>query len=738
MPFGTEEITRAGRRSLFAVGFAVAAGALVVLALLVMSQGGSEQTGRLYLLLGLNGVLIAILFAIAAYRVARKLMGRRFGEPAPRLHIRFIMLFALAALAPAVLTAAFNALVLSRGIEFWLGGPVYTLVENVADLAREQAPEELELAQIQMRSMANDLSQPEAVEALRSNRILYSAYLREQAIRRNFQSAYLIDSQSTILARAEAQNAPEFAAPSSRLFALLSETEIAVSDPIQREDDPDYVRLLLDLPAYDDALLYVVWYHDFSLLTQTEAATAAFRQAVAREEQNRRLFSLVYAEAAALILIGAIWLALSAANRVVQPVGRLVSAAERVRRGDLDARVDVSGDHDELAALGRAFNRMTRQLNTQRGTLLEVNAEAERRRAFIEAVLTGVSAGVIGVGEDGKITLVNRSAATLLGVEPGDAVGQYVSDVASVFAPVIEETVRRPTDLAERQIDLTADDGALIHLNVRAARDEDGGMVITFDDVTRLVAAQRNAAWRDVARRIAHEIKNPLTPIQLSAERLRRRYRDSVPEDGLDTFDRCVDTIVRQVADIGRMVDEFSSFARMPTPKMEATDLGEVAQSAVFAQRVASPQIRIHLDRPEQAPFVECDTRLATQALANLLKNAAESVSARMEAEAGKAAGRIDVTVRDGGGFGIVEVTDDGLGWPSPDKARLTEPYMTTREKGTGLGLAIVRRVMEDHHGRLELDDPVEGRRGAVVRLAFPLLDAQQTTTPDAHNRAEV
>ncbi|GGE36258.1 PAS domain-containing sensor histidine kinase [Marinicauda pacifica] len=723
MTFRRQHLTRAGGRSLFAVGFALASIGLILLAFLSMSRDADENSRQLYALIFGNGALILVLLSAAGIRVVRKLMGRRFGEPAPRLHIRFIILFSVAAITPAVLTAGFNALVLGRGMEFWLGEPVNTLVESVADLGREQAPEELELARIQMRSMANDLSQGEAVEALRSNRIVYSAYLREQAIRRNFQAAYIVDSQSTILARAEAQNAPLFTAPSPRLFQILGDTEIAVSDPVTRDDAPDFVRLLLELPAYEDAYLYVVWYHDFSLLTQTEQATAAFRDAVAAEEQTRRLFFFVYVEAAMLILAGAIWLALSAANQVVAPVGRLVSAAERVRRGDLDARVEVAGNPDELAALGRAFNRMTRQLNSQRSTLLEVNAEAERRRAFIEAVLTGVSAGVIGVDSDGRITLMNRSAATLLGLEPGDVVGETVDTAAPVFAAVVEEAARRPSDIAERQIDLTGADGALVHLNARAALDDDGGMVITFDDVTRLVAAQRNAAWRDVARRIAHEIKNPLTPIQLSAERLRRKYRKDVDETQVDVFDRCVDTIVRQVSDIGRMVDEFSTFARMPAPKMEVTDLNVVAEGAVFAQRVASPQIRVSLQRPDDAVMVECDSRLATQSLANILKNAAESVSTRMESEAGKSIGQMQVSVLVQDGFAIIEVKDDGLGWPSPDKARLTEPYMTTREKGTGLGLAIVRRVMEDHSGRLELHDRDDSQQGAVVRLAFPLLD---------------
>jgi len=262
--------------------------------------------------------------------------------------------------------------------------------------------------------------------------------------------------------------------------------------------------------------------------------------------------------------------------------------------------------------------------------------------------------------------------------------------------------------------------------------------VLTFDDVTRLVAAQRNAAWRDVARRIAHEIKNPLTPIQLSAERLRRKYRGEVAEAELDTFDRCIDTIVRQVSDIGRMVDEFSSFARMPAPKMEAADLAEIAQSAVFAQRVASPEIRVTLERPEAPAMVECDSRLSGQALANILKNAAESVAARMEADGAKTAGHIHVSVRPEEAFAVIEVMDDGLGWPTPDRNRLTEPYMTTREKGTGLGLAIVRRIMEDHGGRLELDERPDAETGAVVRLAFPLIDAAPGDAAQAPSAMEV
>ncbi|MBI1265495.1 MAG: HAMP domain-containing protein [Alphaproteobacteria bacterium] len=718
----------------------MAGGGVIALALMSVSAGTVwEPTGLLFRSLLAVTILVAAGLAISvALRVGRRLRGRKFAEPAPRLQMRFITLFAVAAIAPAVLMAGFHALVLNRGIEFWFGERVTTLVDASAEMGREWPNVALSFVRLQLSSLADDLSDPAAVQGLQESRILYRNYLTQQAMLRNFPAVYVIDGQATVLARSdEAPDAPAFVAPTRFMFEVAAEGDIGASDPVTREDAPDFVRLLIAMPEYGDAYLYVVWYEDFSLLSAPQAAIASFREAVQREQQMRSSFFIVYALAALLIVIGAVWLALSASQRVTAPVSRLVSAAERVRRGDLDVRVHVAREDDEIAALGRAFNRMTRQLSSQRKALLETNTENERRRAFIEAVLTGVSAGVIGLDARQRITLINRAGAQMLGHEPDELIGRPLDDGAAMFLDVVDEVARRPQEIAERQLDIPNADGAVVHLNVRAGADEEGGVVLTFDDVTRLVSAQRNAAWRDVARRIAHEIKNPLTPIQLSAERLRRKYRSSVNERDLETFDRCIDTIVRQVSDIGRMVDEFSSFARMPAPKMEAADLNEIARSAVFAQRVASPSIRLTLDGPEPGPQVECDARLAGQALANILKNAAESVSARMDRDSAKTPGEIAVRVFAHDGFGVIEVRDDGLGWPVADKSRLTEPYMTTREKGTGLGLAIVRRVMEDHGGRLDLDDPAPGLAGAVVRLAFPLLDTPAALDSPAA-RAEV
>lgn len=727
------------RFSLFGLGFSAATAGVVVLAFMaVAGEGVAGPDGTLFrLLLAVEVGLVAGMAVWTAARVLERLRGRRFAEPAPRLQLRFLALFAIAALAPALLMLAFNSLVLNRGIEFWFGERVNTLVEASADLTQAWPNLALNTARIQFTSAADNLSYPDAVQGLSENRILYRNYLSQQAVLRNIPALYVIDSQATVLARsAEADDIPTYTAPTQEMFQIADEGDLAASSPVTREDEPDFVRLLVRLPNYEDAYLYGVWYVDFSIISAQAAAVSSYNEAVAREARMREGFLAAFALAAIVILLGAVWLALSAAQNVTGPVSRLVAAAERVRRGDLAARVQVAREDDEIGALGRAFNRMTRQLSSQRTALLDANAEAERRRAFIEAVLSGVSAGVIGVDQSGHITLVNRSACGLLACEPDDLVGRHASDAAPMLLTVIQDVERRPDEIAERQIDVAAADGSVVNLNVRAGADEEGGLVITFDDVTRLVAAQRNAAWRDVARRIAHEIKNPLTPIQLSAERIRRKYRGHVEEVGAETFDRCVDTIVRQVSDIGRMVDEFSTFARMPAPKMEQLDLSEIARAAVFAQRVASPDIRVPLNAPEAPVLVECDGRLAGQALANILKNAAESVSARMDSGTEKAGGTIQVQVYRDNGFGVIEARDDGLGWPTADRARLTEPYMTTREKGTGLGLAIVRRVMEDHGGRLELDEPGEGQNGAVVRLAFPLLETSAGAS-DAPANAE-
>lgn len=710
---------------LFGLGFVVAITVLAITTFLLLGDETLLQTRNRTMsgvLIG-NAILIAALAIVVGVRFRRRLRARRFGEPAPRLHMRFVALFSIAAAAPALLSAVFLGAVLNRGVDFWFGERIETLVEGVSSVAREIYNEEASYAAYNAEILAEGLTTEYAVDAFTNSRIQYISYLSQQAALARFSAAYIVDSRGTLLARTQFRENEEYVAPSRRLYELADEGGFAVPTP-ETAAQSDVLRLLLKLDVYEDAYLFVSTPLDMGMFLRIGDARAALADASEAEGEIRRTFILLYLEVAALILIGAVWLALTAATRVVTPISRLVAAAERVRRGDLDARVQMGREDDEIAALGRAFNRMTRQLRSQRRELIESHAESERRRAFIEAVLAGVSAGVIGLDGEDKVTLINRSAVSLLSPDTDDLIGLKLDAVTPELADIVNQARRRPGLVAEAQIDLEASDAQVRYLTVRASMDEEAGLVITFDDVTRLVTAQRNAAWRDVARRIAHEIKNPLTPIQLSAERLKRKYRKSIDED-VETFDRCTETIVRQVNDIGRMVDEFSSFARMPQPNVEEVEMGEVTQAAVFAQRVASPTVDLSFAKPEEDVHALCDARLSSQALANILKNAAESVMARMERDGGEENGRIEVALRVENDFAVIEVCDNGLGWPTTDRERLTEPYMTTREKGTGLGLAIVKRVMEDHKGRLELGVPPSGQ-GAMVRLVFPLIELNE------------
>ena len=423
---------------------------------------------------------------------------------------------------------------------------------------------------------------------------------------------------------------------------------------------------------------------------------------------------------------------MAAANAISGPVSRLVQAAGKVAGGDLSARVDADNDPEEIAVLSHAFNNMTRDLQHQQHALTLASDEAKQRSRFIETVLSEVSAGVLATDGDGNISAANRQAVSLLDL-PGDrGHGLSLESVAPELVPIARDA--QVAGIAEGEVDVSRTKETR-RLRVRASRSEEG-LVLTFDDITRLVSAQRNAAWRDVARRIAHEIKNPLTPIQLSAERIRRKFRGGIQPGDLETFDRCTETIVRQVGDIGRMVDEFSSFARMPTPTFAPHDLTDLLREAVFAQRVANPDIDFDLMEPLGAIEVLADGRMIAQALTNVLKNAVEAVSARTSKRPDPPGLITAEIAQEAEGVTII-IEDNGLGLPAKDRDRLTEPYVTTRDKGTGLGLAIVKRILEDHGGELVLTDARHGV-GARAILTLPSSPGEGANAAAAQASVEV
>lgn len=703
-----------GARGLFGVGYTAAAAVTAVGVWLASSAPAagpvSGASRNVLLLLGANLVLIAVLGAVVALSVLKLLRGRA-RDAGARLHLRFATSFALAALAPAVIVALFFGLIVTRGVESWFSTRVGTVVENHAAVARLAWDSQLERLSDTLAPTAQDLSR--YVSDLTNAPEAYAGLLRSQAEERGFRAVYVIDGSGQVLARGELADPPPFVRP---LPATLKEAdETGTSSDLSREEN--VVRVVFPLEGAADAYAYVVAPMPPGMLNQlyeSEQAVLAYREAEANSGRVQDVFVLSYVETALLVLIGAVWLGLSMATSIARPIAGLVKAADRVAGGDLAARVEVDRDPEEIANLSRAFNRMTSDLNAQQEALRAAGREAETRRRFIETVLAEVSAGVISLDARGCVSAANRQALVLLGCGDGSSMeGRMLSAIAPEFDELA--AFARRHGQAEAEIDLVREEEPL-RLRVRASRGAESGLVLTFDDITKLAAAQRVAAWKDVARRIAHEIKNPLTPIQLSAERIRRKYRSQITGD-LETFDRCTDTIVRQVGDIGRMVDEFSAFARMPAPKFAEEDAAELLRRATFAQKVANAEISVELAEPEATPLI-CDGRMIAQALTNLLKNAGEAVSARRATDA-SIQGRISVRLDGDEEHVCFVVEDNGVGLPAKGRDRLTEPYVTTREKGTGLGLAIVKRVMEDHGGDLILQD-ASVLPGARAVLRFP------------------
>ncbi|MBL8560176.1 MAG: PAS domain-containing sensor histidine kinase [Hyphomonadaceae bacterium] len=710
----------------FAAGFLLAAGLTVAATLFAISGAGPEgpASPTMFTMLGGSLLICAGLAALLVVRILRIAGARSTPETGARLHLRFVSLFSAAAVAPAVLVALFLGTTMSRGVEAWFSDRVETVVENGAMVGRNYIADAQGNLRGEVLAMASDLNRAEA--GLRTQSDAYVGYLNAQTRQRFFASAYVIDGKGSILAAARTPETPRYSPPSAA--DLTDATSGAMT--MRLFEDAGLIRALYRLEAYDDAFLYVERFVDPEILTSLrsfERAVVNYREAESSRARLQVLFSLAYLATAVLVFLGAVWLGLSNATRVAEPIGRLAEAARRVASGDLGARVAVGRERDEVDALARAFNRMTSQLESQRSDLVNARQDAEDRNRFTQAVLSNVSAGVVGLDPAGRVTAANSSAAALLGVRPEELEGRRLADIVPEFADIAaqETGISGP-----RRIDL-ARNGDTVHLSVRVSGHQAGaGIVLTFDDMTKLIAAQRQEAWKDVARRIAHEIKNPLTPIQLSAERLQRKYGGEIVSDP-ETFQRCTNTILRQVADIGRMVDEFSGFARMPTPRFEPADLAEIAREAVFAQRLSFADVHFEIEGADAPAPVNCDGRLIGQALTNVLKNAGEAILGRRQRDGEPKDGRVTLQLaRHDDGF-LVSIYDNGPGFPLQDRDRFVEPYVTTRAKGTGLGLAIVQRIIEDHGGALTLGDAPPPGPGALVQIILPIrrnLAPTQTT----------
>ncbi len=684
-----------------------------------LDQGSASFWLRFVLLADL--VYVLAVATLVLRDVARMVAARRAKSAGSRLHLRLVGVFAFLALLPTVTVAIFSVLTINVGLEGWFSDRVRGVLTT--SLAAAQAYEEEhrdELARDGL-GLAAYLDEEKRALALMTDGDLRQILGRVQPqIERSLTEAFVIDSAGGLRARGARSYDFGYERPTPEDFAIAEAEGLAIIEDWTNDE----FRALIPLRSFADRYLFVTRAVDgeiLSLLDDTQETAALYRQL--ESDRGRLLFEfgLLYLGFAVILILAAIWLGLWYAEGLSKPVGRLLGASERVGRGDLDVRVPEEDGDDEIADLGRHFNEMTTRLKAQREQLLRTTDQIERRRRLFDSVLSSVTSGVVGLDAEGRVAFANRSAQRLLSgeVRPEVALGEAIPEFAGLF----ERLRAEGRDVVQEQLSLLRggkQEILLVRMSPRRA--EDGspeGYVVAFDDVTDLVGAQRMAAWGDVARRIAHEIKNPLTPIRLSAERIKRKFGRRLGEEDAGDLEQMTDVIVRQTEDLRRIVDEFSRFARMPEPERRDVDLTTLVRDAVTLQEAGQPGVRFLTVLPAQGVAADLDPTMISQALTNLIKNAGEAIETRHEREAGVFEPIVQVMLEVQGPEARIVIEDNGIGLPE-DRSRLFEPYVTTRDKGTGLGLPIVKKIVEEHGGTLSLEDAAQGR-GARAVLRLPI-----------------
>jgi two-component system nitrogen regulation sensor histidine kinase NtrY len=701
-----------------AVGIALLSAAATFLVLAGLTPIEPVHQVVVRLLLG-NAVTGLLLLTVIGREVWVVIQARRRGRAGSRLHIQIVGLFAVMAAVPTVLVSVVASTTLDRGLDRFFSTRTRAMIEQSLIVANAYVTEHAGSVRSEDLAMAFDLAR--AKPLFDSDRDQFRKFFAAQTTGRNLSVALMLSADGSVVEPAGGKVDKRFLLPSPQLLADTNATEPQVAFIPQG----DNVASVVKLNDYDGVYLYVSRLLDPRVVQQLRNTQESVGEYANLEERRLGIqiaFALMFAVIALIVLLSSAWIGLDFANRLVAPIRRLIGAANIVSTGNLNIQVPVHRSEGDLAHLGETFNRMTSELRTQHEDIVRARDVIDSRRRFTEAVLAGASAGVIGVNADGSVSILNRSAERLIGHTESAVLGRPLADIVPELAEILQAARGGNQRLVQRQITLTRN-GQERNYSVRVTSEQSSesehGYVITVDDITELVLAQRSSAWADIARRIAHEIKNPLTPIQLSAERLRRKYGKSITDDPA-VFEQCTETIVRQVDDIKRMVDEFSRFARMPKAVIAGEDVADTVRQVVFLLRVAHPEIDFEVELPDEPMPARFDRRLISQGLTNIIKNAAEAIGAVPAAELSR--GRILVSAQRDGKDIVIDVIDNGIGLPKENRARLLEPYVTTREKGTGLGLAIVGRILEEHGGKLELRDAAEktaGARGAWMQLRF-------------------
>lgn len=718
--------------ALVLIALAIGSGIVTYMALSKVPPFGND-TGMVIWLLNLDLIILILLIGVIARRIISVWTGHRRGVAGSRLHMRLAFTFSLIAALPAVIMTIFSAVFLYYGVQTWFSDRIRTAVTESEAVAEAYLQEHHQVIRADILAMANDLSRQAVI--LTTNQDAFNRVMKTQLFIRNLSEAMVVDRSGRVLAESGFTFTLSFESMPEPVFDKADMGEIVLIT----DTNDDRIRALVKLDNFLDSYLFVGRMVDSTVLrhlSDTKQAVAAYKQLESQYSSLQVKITMIFVVVALVLLLSAMWGGLIFARYLVAPIAALTTAADRIRAGDLTARVEDTDRGDEFDQLGLAFNRMTSQLEEQRTELITANRQLDQRRRFTETVLAGVSSGVMGVDDGGRITIANSSAAQIFEQRPEDLAGKSIQDVLPEVSKLLNAARNKTGKITQGEVPYMPRDESrrtlLVRIAIEMVGDEDKGAILTFDDITELQSAQRKAAWADVARRIAHEIKNPLTPIQLSAERLKRKYLKQITEDP-EIFSQCTDTIIHHVEDIGRMVNEFSAFARMPLPVFREEDIIRHIREMTTLRQQAHPEIDISLLNMTGYGSVlplEFDSQQIRQAFTNIIQNAIDSIKARTALDGTK--GKIIVLLSRRGSNQeiVISVIDNGLGLPKDQEAgRLMEPYVTTRETGTGLGLAIVKKIMEDHKGALILGqtDGIKSMPGwddfdgACVSLILPV-----------------
>ncbi len=723
--------------ALVLIALAIGCGIVTYMALSEVPPFGND-TGMVIWLLNLDLIILLLLVGVIARRIISVWTGHRRGVAGSKIHMRLALTFSLIAALPAVIMTVFSAVFLYYGVQTWFSERIRTAVTESEAVAEAYLQEHHQVIRADIMAMANDLDRQAL--PLSTNKDAFNNAMKTQLFVRNLSEAMVVDGTGRVLAEAGFTFTLSFEGLPQSDFDKADMGEIVLIT----DTEDDRIRALVKLRNFFDSYLFVGRMVDstvLSHLSDTKKAVAAYKQLESQYSNLQVKVMLIFVVVALVLLLSAMWGGLIFARYLVAPIAALTTAAERIRAGDLTARVGNIDRGDEFDELGRSFNRMTSQLEEQRNELIAANRQMDERRRFTEAVLAGVSSGVVGVDKSGRITIANASAAYIFERSPQELAEIHIQQVLPEAVELLKTARGKPGKITQGEVPYSRRDETrrmlLVRIAIEMAGEEDKGAILTFDDITELQSAQRKAAWADVARRIAHEIKNPLTPIQLSAERLKRKYLKQISEDP-EIFSQCTDTIIHHVEDIGRMVNEFSAFARMPLPVFREEDILKHLREMVTLRQQAHPEMNINLlDMTGYSTTLntEFDPQQIRQAFTNIIQNAIDSVRAKIERDEGRGNILVLLSRRGTNEEIVVSVIDNGLGLPKDETAgKLTDPYVTTRETGTGLGLAIVKKIMEDHKGALILGqtDGIKSMPGwidyggACVSLILPLTTQTQ------------